>query len=186
MIIGTIVSRWEYSNRNKRGKKGRKSNSRSASDKYRVKMKELNAERERKNLEEKEKKMINNTEPLLSCLRSINLSKNLITGAGFSSIIAACSGVNWHPQLHGVQAMENKFNGRAMKTKLGHMISSSVLNRKCPLEILNMSELSFFCSLVYDPSGLRRKGSRISFPRSKSPIANIVSIVPPEASPFQE
>ncbi len=127
------------SNRNKMGKKGRKSNSRSASDKYRVKMKELKAERERKNLEEKEKKMINNTEPLLSCLRSINLSKNLITGAGFSSIIAACSGVNWHPQLHGVQAMENKFNGRAMKTKLGHMISSSVLNRKCPLEILNMS-----------------------------------------------
>ena len=35
--------------------------------------------------------------------------------------------------------MASKFGGRSIKTKLGHMISSSVLTRSCPLEMLNLS-----------------------------------------------
>ena len=101
-------------------------------------MNEIKEKRKQEKREKEEGKLVK-TEPLLSSLKSIDLSKNLITGVGFSSIIAACSGVTWHPKIHGAEALASKFGGRSIKTKLGHMISSSVLTRSCPLEMLNLS-----------------------------------------------
>eukprot|EP00944_MAST-04C_sp_MAST-4C-sp1_P004576 g4576.t1 len=126
------------SSRNGKSRRGKRSRPSSKQSAYLIKMNEIKEKRKQEKREKEEGKLVK-TEPLLSSLKSIDLSKNLITGVGFSSIIAACSGVTWHPKIHGAEAMASKFGGRSIKTKLGHMISSSVLTRSCPLEMLNLS-----------------------------------------------
>ena len=77
-MVGLVVGIVE-NGKSRRGKRSRPSSKQSA---YLIKMNEIKEKRSRKR--EKEEGKLVKTEPLLSSLKSIDLSKNLITGVGLA------------------------------------------------------------------------------------------------------